>query len=214
MKNVLLISAFFLLAVACNTEKKTAETGEAIATDSVTTVAAVAYTVDVANSTLAWTGSEGFAFNLDHAHNGLINITKGNLQAADNSINGSFEIDIKSLKVLDIKKEASNKKLTTHLLSVDFFEADKFPTANFEIVSTTPTVADSVSVTGNLTLKGVTKSIVFPANITKSDSSISATAKFYINRKDWGMHYRTEDSFGDEIIRPEILIEFNILAKK
>jgi polyisoprenoid-binding protein YceI len=214
MKKLFTISTLLLLIAACNTGKKTAETGEAIATDTVTTVAAVAYTVDVANSTLAWTGSEGFAFNLDHAHNGLINITKGNLLATDKTFNGSFEIDIKSLKVLDIKKEASNKKLTTHLLSVDFFEADKFPTANFEIVSTTPTVADSVSVTGNLTLKGVTKSIVFPANITKSDSSISATAKFYINRKDWGMHYRSEDSFGDEMIRPEILIEFNVLAKK
>jgi polyisoprenoid-binding protein YceI len=214
MKKLFTISTLLLLIAACNTEKKTAETGEAITTDTVTTVEAVAYTVDIANSTVAWTGSEGFAFNLDHAHNGTLNITKGNLLSSDTALFGSFEIDVKSLKVLDIKKEASNKKLTTHLLSADFFDADKFPTANFEIVSTTPTVADSVSVTGNLTLKGVTKSIVFPANIAKSDSSINATAKFYINREDWGMHYRTEDSFGDEMIRPEILIEFNVLAKK
>jgi len=214
MKNLTTILLILLIASACNTKKKTAETGEAIATDSVTAIEATAYTVDVAASSLGWTGSEGFAFNLDHAHNGTLNITKGSLLSSDTALFGSFEIDVKSLKVLDLKKESSNKKLTTHLLGADFFETEKFPTATFEIVSTTPTVADSVSVTGNLTLKGVTKSIVFPANITRSDSSINAMAKFYINRKDWGMHYRSEESFGDEMIRPEILIELKLLAKK
>jgi polyisoprenoid-binding protein YceI len=213
MKNLFLFSLLLSVVVACNTEKKTAETGEAIATDTAT-IQATAYTVDLAASSLAWRGSEGFAFSVDNGHNGTFAITKGNLSASDSSLLGSFEIDIKSLKVLDIEREASNKKLIGHLLGADFFEADKFPTATFEIVSTETTNADSSQLTGNLTLKGVTKSIVIPAFINKSDSSIQATAKFYINRKDWGMHYRTEDSFGDEMIRPEVLIELNILAKK
>jgi polyisoprenoid-binding protein YceI len=214
MKNLLVISTLLILASACNTEKKTAETGEAIATDKVATIQATSYTVDVAASSVGWTGSEGFAFNLKHAHNGTLNITKGNLLSTDTTLFGSFEIDIKSLKVLDIKKESSNKKLTNHLLGADFFETDKFPTANFEIVSAQPTHADSSKVVGNLTLKGVTKSVAIPAKIVKTDSTLTASAKFYINRKDWGMHYRSEDSFGDEMIRSEILIELNIFAKK
>ncbi len=213
MKNLFLFSLLLSILVACNTEKKTTETGEAIATDT-TTTASIAYTVDLTASSLAWRGSEGLAFNLDHGHNGTFALTKGNLLVSDSSLLGSFEIDIKSLKVLDIEKESSNKKLTGHLLGTDFFEADKFPTATFEIVSTEPITADSSQLTGNLTLKGVTKSIMVPAFINKNDSSIQATAKFYINRKDWGMHYRTEDSFGDEMIRPEVLIELNILAKR
>lgn len=214
-KYILLILALLALAASCSTsEKKAVTTGEAIDTDTLTTVQATAYTVDITASSVAWTGSEGFAFNLDHAHNGSLAITKGNLLASDTALFGSFEIDIKSLKVLDIKKESSNKKLTTHLLSADFFDADQFSTATFEIVSAEPIHADSSKVTGNLTLKGLTKSVVIPAKIIRSDSSLIASAKFYINRKDWNMHYRTEDSFGDEMIRPEVLIELNIVAKK
>lgn len=214
MKNLLILFSLAFLLTSCHTEKKTAETGNAIATDADTTVRATAYTVDLVASSLAWTGSEGFTFNFDHGHNGTFAITKGNLLATDTSLVGSFEIDIKSLKVLDIKKEASNKKLTNHLLGADFFEADKFPTATFEIVAAQVITGDSSKLTGNLTLKGVTKSVVIPALIHKSDSTLQATAKFYINRKDWGMHYRTEKSFGDELIRPEVLIELNIFAKK
>jgi polyisoprenoid-binding protein YceI len=214
MKNLLLFSLLILIASACHTEKKTAETGEAIATDTAATNKATAYTVDLAASSLTWRGSEGFAFNLENGHHGTFAITKGNLMATNTSLSGSFEIDIKSLKVLDITKEASNKKLTGHLLGADFFEAEKFPTAIFEIVSSVPINSDSSKITGNLTLKGVTKSITIPTFINMSDSIIQTTAKFYINRKDWGMHYRTEDSFGDEMIRPEVLIELNILAKK
>ena len=214
MKNLIIVVAALMLFSCGSQEKKTVEAGEAIATDTVTTLQAIAYTVDAAASSVAWTGSEGFAFNLDHAHNGTLAITKGNLLTSDSLFTGSVEIDMRSLKVLDIKKEASNKKLTNHLLSADFFEAEKFPMATFEIVSATPIDADSARVTGNLTLKGMTKSVVIPAKIGKSDSTLTATAKFYINRKDWNMHYRSEDSFGDEMIRPEVLIELNIVAKK
>jgi polyisoprenoid-binding protein YceI len=214
MKNLFLFPLLLSTVVACNTEKKTAETGEAMATDTVATAQATPYVVDLATSTIAWRGSEGFAFNLDHGHNGTFAITKGNLLATDTSVFGSFEIDIKSLKVLDIEKESSNKKLTGHLLGTDFFEAEKFPTATFEIVSAQPIHADSSQLTGNLTLKGVTKSVVIDAKISRNDSTIQATAKFYINRKDWGMHYGTEDSLGDEMIRPEVLIELNILGRK
>jgi polyisoprenoid-binding protein YceI len=214
MKKLLLLITSLTIAACGSKEKKTIEASDAIATDTTTAIQSTAYTVDVAASSVAWTGSEGLAFNLQHGHNGTFSITKGNLLATDESLSGSFEIDVKSLKVLDIKKESGNKKLTSHLLGADFFEADKFPTATFEIVSSEPTSADSSKVTGNLTLKGLTKSVVIPARLVKSDSSITASAKFYINRKDWNMHYRTEDSFGDEIIRPEVLIELNIVAKK
>ncbi len=214
MKNVFLFSIALFIAAACNTEKKTAVTGEAIDSDSITTVEATAYTISLAASSLAWTGSEGFSFNLDNSHNGTFQLTKGNLLATDSTLTGSFEVDVKSLKVLDIKKEDRNKKLTTHLLGADFFEAEKFPTASFEIVSAKALTPDSTQLTGNLTLKGVTKSVVFPAMLIKSDTTLTASAKFYINRKDWGMHYRTEESFGDELIRPEVLIELNIFAEK
>jgi polyisoprenoid-binding protein YceI len=214
MKHLPILFALALFVISCNTEKKTALTGEAITTDSVKNATAMVYAVDLVASSLSWTGSEGFAFNLDNSHHGTFNLAKGSLLFSDSTLAGTFEVDIKSLKVLDIKKEASNKKLSGHLLGADFFEAKKFPIATFEIISSQSISRDSTQLTGNLTLKGVTKSVVIPAFINKSDSTIQATAKFYINRKDWGMHYRTEASFGDELIRPEVLIELNIFAKK
>jgi polyisoprenoid-binding protein YceI len=147
------------------------------------------------------------------SHNGTFSISKGSLSVTSGMLTGGdFEIDMSSLKILDIKAENKNAKLAGHLKSADFFETDKYPNATFQIASSKPLSADSIEVTGNLTMKGVTKSIAFPVRLSASDSVVTAKAKFYINRKDWNMSYRTDKSFGDELIRPEVLIELIIAA--
>ena len=45
------------------------------------------------------------------------------------------------------------------------------------------------TVTGNLKIRGVEKSVTFPAKITIGKDSIKTTADFKINRKDWGINY-------------------------
>ena len=64
---------------------------------------------------------------------------------------------------------------------------------------------------GNLTLKGVTKNIEFPARITVSGNIAEAIAKFNIDRKEWGIVYPGQP---DDLIRDQIHLGISIKASK
>jgi polyisoprenoid-binding protein YceI len=210
-----LTALIFLSAIlfsSCGHKKVSLESGDAIVESTHSRIANRTFTLDTAVSTLRWTGSEGLVFNLENAHFGTLPISGGMLMEADSGFYGTFEVSVLGMKVLDIEDEKKNKKLVTHLLSSDFFDAQTYPNALFEIKNATLFEQDSMEMKGNLTIKGVTRSIIFPTKVHITDSMFQANASFYIDRKDWGIHYRTENSLGDEIIRPEIWIELEILA--
>ncbi|MCH5600262.1 YceI family protein [Niabella ginsengisoli] len=104
------------------------------------------------------------------------------------------------------------------------FDAANHPTATFEVTAVEEYVADSTNkiildgatntIKGNLTLKGVTKNVSFPAAITVTPSIVTARANFNINRTDWGLIYNSDQSLGDKFIRPEVNISFTITASK
>jgi polyisoprenoid-binding protein YceI len=224
----LMFAGAFALA-ACESAPKSdeAKTGEAQKVDSTKTVEAQTLKVDLANSTVTWVGTKPTG-----KHNGTFNLSEGTISVKGNEVvGGKFTIDINTLKVLDIPAEdEGNAKLTKHLKSADFFEVEKFPTATFEIVSVSPYKPDTTAkteekdkeytlenpthtVTGNLTLKGVTKSISFPAIVKVKAGKVEAEAKFNINRKDWGMEYGTDEAkLKDKFIRPTVHIGFKINA--
>ncbi|MFT4093095.1 MAG: YceI family protein [Niabella sp.] len=158
-------------------------------------------------------------------HQGTFNITEGEIFAKNDAVvtGGKLVFDINSLKITD-KDTSGAAKLAGHLLSPDFFDAANHPTATFEITSVEEYVPDSTNkivldgatntVKGNLTLKGVTKNIAFPAVINVTPAAVTATANFNINRTDWGLVYGNDQSLGDKFIRPEVNISFSITASK
>ncbi len=149
----------------------------------------------------------------------------GSLTAADNTITGGqFTIDMTSVKALD-QDEEGNTKLVSHLSGEDFFDVQKHPTATFQITSVTPGAtfandADSNlhkdathTITGNLTLKGVTKSITFPARISVMPSEMTADANFNIDRTQWGIVYKSDKSLGDKIIHPTVNLGIHLVGR-
>ena len=113
--------------------------------------------------------------------------------------NGSFIIDMSSLTVENFPAGDSQKgKLTRHLQSPDFFNVSQYPVAKFELTKVTGTNGDFNSiVTGNLTIKNVTKSITFKANITVSGNEVKLTSKdFKVDRSDWGLTYHAKGTKG------------------
>lgn len=64
-------------------------------------------------------------------------------------------------------------------------------------------------VTGNLTLLGTTKSVVFPATVSVAGNEVSAKADFIINRKDWNIVYT---GMPDDLINDDVRIIFNVVA--
>lgn len=70
-----------------------------------------------------------------------------------------------------------NPKLDAHLKTPDFFDTQKFPTATFTATSVEPTSPTTARVVGDLTLRGVTKSVSFDA--TFNQAGISPVDKTY-----------------------------------
>jgi polyisoprenoid-binding protein YceI len=208
--------SLILLAVACTGKPgETVTTKEATAVETVSSTETKEYTLDSATSELKWEGYEGLQL-LNSEHYGTIAIQSGKLLANGNALTGGlFTIDMNTITVLDIPVEkAGNAKLTRHLKNEDFFDTAKFPEARFEIASVSSIGADSAQVTGNLTIKEIARSIQFPAKISVSESTITASARFFINRLDWGVVYRSQESLGNKMIRPEIGFHINLTARR
>jgi polyisoprenoid-binding protein YceI len=184
--------------------------------DSVATAAATAATfkVNVAESQLQWHGSK-----LAYGHSGLINITDGSLSLeAGNLTAGNFSVDMKTMKETGNDDAEKAAKLVGHLMSPDFFDAEKFPVSKFEITGSTANATDSTThtVKGNLTIKGVAKNIEFPAKVVVEGNNLTANAKFSINRNDWGVTYGSglSGALGDAVIGDNIDYTVSLKATK
>ncbi|MFD1184574.1 YceI family protein [Pontibacter rugosus] len=231
-RNLLLQLALLLFTLsACDT---TVKTDEAVISDAIVKkeqpTPAVTFAIDTAKSEITWIGAK-----MTGRHNGVFDLQHGELYMTDDLLTGGhFVIDMTTTRASDKTIDAeSNKKLTTHLRSADFFDSERFPTAEFELTGIAP--YDSLSekakqktkvtyselrinnpthrLTGNLTIKGQTKSIAFPARVTMQDSLVRAKANFNIDRTKWGLIYRSDQSLGDQTIHPEVNIGLDIVAK-
>lgn len=78
--------------------------------------------------------------------------------------------------------------LTNHLKGPDFFNVNDLPTASFKSTSIAPGTDGTVTITGDLTLLGNTKSLSFPATVS-TDGSLKLNAEFTIDRTEFGMNY-------------------------
>ena len=102
---------------------------------------------------------------------------------------------------------ADREKLTNHLKSPDFFDVAKYPSAKFRSTKIAKTDSGH-AITGNLTLHGETKSITFPATITRgADGGLSSSAEFSINRQDFGISYA---GMPDDLIRDKVVIRLDL----
>lgn len=235
---IVAILAFF---ASCNSpsNKNTVEASEEQEVSEVED--AVAYELDTAQSIITWIGSKPTG-----QHNGTISLSSGTFQVSSEQdlAGGNFEIDIKDLEVKDLEKGSDNyKKLKSHLMSEDFFAAGEYPTASFEITAIEPFDSTSVddkdefktkytpakasefmvadpthNVSGNLTMRGETKNITFPAQVTISGDQLTAKAKFNIDRTDWKLSYGDEasavDKTKDKFIYNTVNVGLEVMAKK
>jgi polyisoprenoid-binding protein YceI len=156
-------------------------------------------------------------------HPGKFKLTEGNLTVADGKLTGGkFTIDVNSM-TLDQTEDFITAKLRPHLLSPDFLDVAKFPTATFEITKVdtyTPAPGDSSvvkganqTISGNLTLKGVTKNVTFPARVEVTENGAAAEANFDIDRTLWGIVYGNDQSLKDKFISPVVNIHVLLGAK-
>jgi polyisoprenoid-binding protein YceI len=157
-------------------------------------------------------------------HPATLSLLNGKVAVMNDTISGgSFIIDIKSMKMEQKGKDIEGK-LRPHLLSGDFFDAEKFGTSKFEVTNVTPyepkegekSLVDGANfyVSGNLTLKDETKNITFPVRVDKDGETLKAKANFDIDRTQWKMNYGNDKTLGDKFISETVNIEFYIEARE
>jgi len=173
--------------------------------------------VDPAASSLNWTAKK-----FGGQHNGTVKLAKGTLNLDGTKLTGgNFVMDMTSIKDVDITNEDYNNKLTGHLKSEDFFSVEKNPTSTFIITKATPLAQakagePNYSVTGNLTIKGITNPVTFPATVKVNGSNAEAMAKIDIDRTKYDIKYRSGliGTAADKIIDDTFTLEVKLVAGK
>ena len=161
------------------------------------------FTVDTKSSTLEWRGEKVTGY-----HTGTVNISEGKMDVEDGRItNGNFTIDMTSIENTDIEDAGTKAKLIGHLKSDDFFSVSTHKTANFNLTSFRPMKVDengnNYMVKGELTIKGITNEISFPANVKIDGEQMVAIADVTFDRTKWKVRYGSGsffDSLGDNMI--------------
>ncbi len=200
--------SLLIVVAACNnpaSDVNKAVTGEAQkATSPQTTAGAQQYTITPQNSKIEFVGSK-----VTGSHNGSFEKFTGQIHYTNNDPTQShvtITIDTPSVQTDD-------PKLTEHLKTPDFFDIAKFPDATFEstAIKTGGEKGATHTVTGNLKLHGVTKSITFPATISVTPDVATVDADFAINRKDFGINY---PGARDNLIRDDVVMRLRLRANK
>jgi polyisoprenoid-binding protein YceI len=210
VKNTALIILFAIIITSCGKNEGPSTTTK----NEKLNAKGTAFIVDTKSSLINW-----LAKKVTGQHTGTVNILNGELLIDNGKLTGGkFEIDFKSIKVLDLKDEEMNKKLTGHLKSDDFFAVEKFPVGKLEITGikeTSTTPGNNYSIKANLTIKGITKEISFPAKIDIDNNNAIAEATAEIDRTDWDIKFRSDKFFenlGDNLIYDKISLEIKLKA--
>ncbi|WP_100628157.1 YceI family protein [Algoriphagus formosus] len=225
-----------LLTFACGGPSETVETSEA---KEVAEATGQALNLDMDATTISWRG-----YKPAGQHFGKIPATEGSLMVTGDEITGGkFTFDITGLKIEDLEEGSENYgKLWGHLQSPDFFDAANHPTATFEITGiepfaagdviadmeqfetdNTPMAASELSpetpthwISGNLTMRGTSKNIKFPAAVAMENGVVTAKAGFNIDRTEWGLSYGDEanavDKAKDQFIYNTVSLMLDVKA--
>jgi polyisoprenoid-binding protein YceI len=202
-----MIVAGVLLASACSdpaADKTKAVTGEATKTASPAAAAqGQKYLITPQNSKVEFVGSK-----VTGSHNGSFGEFSGQIDYAGSPEQSHVNITIKAESL-----STDTPDLTKHLKTPDFFDVAKYPEATF--VSTSIKAGGdkgaSHTITGNLTLHGVTKAVTFPATISVTPDVATVDSTFSINRKDFGINYAGQ---ADNLIRDDVVLKLTIRANK
>jgi polyisoprenoid-binding protein YceI len=158
--------------------------------------------VNVSESTVTWKG-----YKVTGSHEGTIKLKSGHLEMdGDKLTGGEFVVDMTTIENSDLDGE-SKGKLEGHLKSDDFFGVEKHPTASLVFTSAKPFNKNSYTVTGDLTIKGITKPVTLVVSIFEG----KATATVKIDRAEFDVRYGS-GSFFDNLGDKAIYDEFDLVV--
>ena len=170
-----------------------------------------------------------YAFDTAHSTVGFIArhamVTK--VRGGFNEFDGKIHIDganpensTAEASVAVASVDTRNEQRNGHLLSGDFFEQDTYPVMTFKSTGVTAKGDDEFVLHGDLTVKGVTKSVDFDVEFLGTtvdpfgNTRIGFEAKTTLSRKDYGMTWNAALETGGVLVSDKIQIELQISAIK
>lgn len=160
--------------------------------------------LDAAASTVSFLGSK-----VTGKHEGKFEKVTGSVTLGGGKVEGgkiAVEVETASVK-------SDSEMLDKHLRTADFFDVEKFPKASFTSseIKAGGSNGATHTVTGELDLHGVKKTISFPATITVGADAVTGTAEFVINRKDFGIMTAGKP---DDLIRDDVALKLSLKTSR
>jgi polyisoprenoid-binding protein YceI len=176
---------------------------------SANATAATTWKLDPAHSTAEFKVKHMMISNVKGSFSGLSgNLT---LHEPDHTLTKvDASIDVTTVSTGDAQRDG-------HLKSGDFFDAEKFPTMTFRSTKVIPEGNGDFTVTGDLTIHGVTKTLSFeveglsePAKDPWGNTRVGLSATAKINRKDFGLTWNAALETGGILVGEEISITLEV----
>jgi len=151
--------------------------------------------IDASKSNITWVGKK-----VTGSHEGNIKFKEGSLAFSGAKLTGgTFTVNMASIDVTDLKAGEGKEKLEGHLKADDFFGTEKFPLGTLVFTKIAAKQNGLYTVTGDLTLKGITKPVTFNLIVKGS----KATAALVVDRTKYDIKYGSGsffDGLGDKAI--------------
>ncbi|HEX2858501.1 MAG TPA: YceI family protein [Propionibacteriaceae bacterium] len=170
------------------------------------------YVLDPAHSSIGFVARHAVVTKVRGSFNELEGVA-----VIDGSNLASSTVNV-SLKTASV--DTRQKDRDAHLRSGDFFDADTYPNITFASTSVKQVSDDELEVTGDLTIKDVTRPITLPLSYTGSatDPFGNQRAGFegsvQVNRKDWGLTWNAALETGGVLVSEKVTLEFDLSTIK
>jgi polyisoprenoid-binding protein YceI len=170
------------------------------------------YTLDPAHTTIGFVARHAMVTKVRGGFNEFTGTI--HLDGADPS-KSSAEVTVQIASV-----DTRNEQRNGHLLSGDFFEQEKFPEMTFRSTAIAAKGDDEFVLTGDLTIKGVTRSVEFEVEFTGAavdpygNNRVGFEAKSQVNRKDFGLNFNATLETGGVLVSDKIQLEIEVSAIK
>ena len=170
------------------------------------------YALDVTHTRLGFT-----------ARHAMVTKVRGSFEELEGTAHLDFENPANSTAEVTFQIASvatGQKQRDDHLRTNDFFDAPTYPTGKFVSTSVVKKSDEEFEMTGDLTLKDITKpvTITWEHTGTAKDPFGNTRAGFEgratINRKDWGIEYNAALETGGVLISEKINLEFDVSAVK
>jgi polyisoprenoid-binding protein YceI len=188
----------------------------------------------LATATLSGSGSQPTTYEIDPAHSSaqfkVRHLMVSNVRGNFSNVTGTVLYDPRNVANSKVQATIDTRTIDTrdaqrdtHLKSADFFDVEKFPTITFLSEKVEESAAGTLKVTGDLTIRGVTKQVVLEVDGVAPEVKdpwgnikAGASATTHVNRQDFGLTWNAALETGGILVGDDvaITIEVELLKKK